>query len=64
MECGLFCIAAGGRGVRHGTQLRDPGCSEHQTHAGAARPLPAQLTGTCLHFLFAIVAVLENSMFQ
>lgn len=40
-----FLIAAGGRRIRHGTELRDSGRTEHQAYAGIARSLPAQSPG-------------------
>lgn len=44
----MFSLSpAGGRRVRHGAELRDPGRAEHTAHARAAGPLPAQLAGQC-----------------
>lgn len=37
----LWFVAARGRRVRHGAQLRNPGRAEHPTYAGTVRPLPA-----------------------
>lgn len=50
-------FAAGGRRVRYGAKLRDPGRSEHQAHAGAARPLPAEPAGE----LWALQPTIDTS---
>lgn len=38
-------VSAGGRRVRHGAELRDPGCAEHPAYARTPGPLPLQFAG-------------------
>lgn len=56
-------VPAGGRRVRHGVELRDPGRAEHTAHAGASGPLSAELAGIYWRHHYTIFIYDNNSLY-